>query len=238
MRIVVFQHVPAEHPGVFRDFLAARGVAWDVVELDAGEPIPDLARYDALWVMGGPMDVWEEDEFPWLVAEKAAIREAVVERRMPFLGVCLGHQLLADALGGEVGTAKTPEVGIMDVTRSTAGRVSPFLAAMPATMTCLQWHGAEVQRTPPGATTLMSSPACAVQAFSVGERALGVQFHLEVTADTVPDWVAIPAYHESLVASIGEQGLAEFQRAAADTLPLLTAHARRLFDNWMRVAGG
>ena len=102
-RILVFQHIDVEHPGIFRRFLAEEGVPWTAVELDRGEPIPDMTDFDALWVMGGPMDVWQEAENPWLRAEKAAIREAVLGRRMPFLGICLGHQLLADALGGEVG---------------------------------------------------------------------------------------------------------------------------------------
>ncbi len=100
MRFLVFQHLAVEHPGVFRDFFVEAGIEWDVVELDEGQPIPDLNDYDALWVMGGPMDVWEVDDHPWLVAEKAAIREAVNDRGMPFLGCCLGHQLLANALGG------------------------------------------------------------------------------------------------------------------------------------------
>jgi len=83
MRVLVFQHIAIEHPGIFRDFLAADGVAWDAVELDAGDPIPPLDGYDALLVMGGPMDVWEEDAHPWLAAEKRAIRAAVAERAMP-----------------------------------------------------------------------------------------------------------------------------------------------------------
>ena len=128
-RVLVFQHIAIEHPGVFRDFLREDGIGWTAVELDEGEPIPDLDAYGALWVMGGPMDVWEDDVHPWLVPERAAIREAVVERKMPFFGFCLGHQLLAQALGGEVGPAAAPEIGIMEVELTEAGRVSSIFQA-------------------------------------------------------------------------------------------------------------
>lgn len=235
-RILVFQHVDVEHPGVFRDYLHERRIAWDAIELDAGEPIPDLGAYGALWVMGGPMDVWEEDRHPWLAAEKAAIREAVLERRLPFLGVCLGHQLLVDALGGEVAPGATPEIGILDVSVTEAGRASPFLQGLPATMACLQWHAAEVRRLPPGAEALMSSPACAVQAVSAGRRALGIQFHVEVTPSTISDWAAIPAYREALVRHLGADELPRFEAECRAAMATLNACARRLFDNWMRMA--
>ena len=99
MLILVFQHIECEHPGMLRTCLSEHDVAWDAVELDQGEAIPDLNAYDALWVMGGPMDVWDIDKYPWLVEEKDAIRFWVKELKRPFLGLCLGHQLLADALG-------------------------------------------------------------------------------------------------------------------------------------------
>ena len=97
MKLLVFQHIDCEHPGILREFLRADGIEYRAVELDAGDEIPALEDYDALWVMGGPMDVWDIEEHPWLVPEKRAIRRWITELERPFLGVCLGHQLLADS---------------------------------------------------------------------------------------------------------------------------------------------
>jgi GMP synthase-like glutamine amidotransferase len=190
MRILVFQHIPVEHPGVFRDFLAEDEISWDAIELDAGDRIPSLDGYDALWVMGGPMDVWEEERHPWLAPEKAAIREAVNERRMPFLGVCLGHQLLAAALGGRVAPMKAPEVGILDVRFTPEGARDRLFGGLASPIKCLQWHGAEVVEPPADATVLASSPACTVQA--VSRRADGVD---DLGLGCRPRLPAIPRTH-------------------------------------------
>jgi GMP synthase-like glutamine amidotransferase len=236
MRILVFQHIAIEHPGILRDFLAADGVAWDAIELDAGEAIPPLDGYDALWAMGGPMDVWEEAEHPWLVAEKRAIREAVIERGMPYLGLCLGHQLLGAALGGKVGKMTAPEVGILDVNLTAAGRADPLFAGVAPTHAALQWHGAEVAEAPQGAVVLASSPVCPVQAMRVGARAYGIQYHVELTAATVGEWGEIPAYACSLDAVLGSGALTGLDAEAARHMAAFNANARRLYDNWMRLA--
>lgn len=235
-RLLVFQHIDVEHPGIFRDFLSDDGIEWHAVELDEGESIPDLSRYDMLWVMGGPMDVWQEDEHPWLVAEKVAIREAVIERRMPFLGVCLGHQLLAASLGGVVGPASTPEVGVMDVSLNPEAQGCPLYAGMDPRFHCLQWHGAEVTRAPEGARVLASSPACNVQAMQVGDRAFGIQYHVELTPTTVSDWSAIAEYADALDRTLGRDGFAQFQADAQAGMSDFNANARVLYDNFMNLS--
>jgi GMP synthase-like glutamine amidotransferase len=236
-RVLVFQHVDVEHPGIFRQFLAADGHTYHTVELDAGEAIPSLAGFDALWVMGGPMDVWEEAEHPWLVAEKAAIRDAVLTRGMPYLGFCLGHQLLGDALGGEVGRAEESEVGILPVNCNASGLASPYLQGLPASLEVLQWHGAEVSAAPPGAAVLASSARCANQAMSVGPRAFSMQFHVEITATTITDWNGIPAYASALERILGQHGAQTLMTQAQQRMPLFNTYARQLYQNWKLVTG-
>ena len=232
MRILVFQHIPVEHPGIIRDFLAEDGIPWDAVELDAGDQIPDLDGYDALVVMGGPMDVWDEDEHPWLVAEKEAIREAVTDRGMPFLGICLGHQLLADALGGRVAPMEAPEVGILEVELTADGEADPLFKGVSPVSKCLQWHGSDIVETPPGARILARSPACRVQAFRVGEKAYGLQYHVELTATTITDWGEIQAYEESLEKILGPGALGGLDAEAKRHMDVFARDARCLYDNF------
>jgi GMP synthase-like glutamine amidotransferase len=236
VHILVLQHVRVEHPGVLRRFLAEDGHRWTAVELDEGEALPGLEGVDALWVMGGPMDVWEEAAHPWLRAEKAFIREAVAERGLPFLGLCLGHQLLAEALGGACGRAAKAEVGVMDVALTAAGAESILFDGLPERFDGLQWHGAEVTRPPEGARVLATSPLCAVQAMQWGPRAFSAQFHVEIEPDTVDNWLAIPAYAEALRTALGPEGPDLLRAAAAARMDELTARAERVYINWMQAA--
>ncbi len=237
MRVLVFQHLAVEHPGILRDFMRADGIAWDIVELDAGEPVPDdLGRWDALLVMGGPMDVWQEAEHPWLVQEKATIRHWVQDLRRPYLGICLGHQLLADALGGAVGLMTTPEVGVCRATLTEAGSRDPVTAGFGGDFDCLQWHGAAVSRLPAGAEALATSADGGFQALRVGERAWGIQFHVEITPDTVPEWSCVPEYADALRRALGADGPGLLRDAAARAMPTFNAAARRLYDGFMRAA--
>lgn len=236
MHILVLQHAREEHPGVFRRFLTEDGHSWDSVELDEGEELPTLDGYDALWVMGGPMDVWQDQKHPWLKAEKEFIRQAVQERGMPYLGFCLGHQLLADALGGTVGAAEKPEIGVCEVQLTEQGATGVLFDGLPEQFSCLQWHGAEVQQLPAGAQCLATSPDCAVQAMRWGTRAYSFQFHIEIELEAVNSWADIPEYFEALEQALGEGATSQLERDCAAHIDSFHSMAERLYINWMQTS--
>jgi GMP synthase-like glutamine amidotransferase len=234
MHILVLQHVAVEHPGAYGDFLRQDGLSWRTVQLDEGEEIPNLEAFDLMIVMGGPQDVWQEDEYPWLRAEKAAIRRFVVDLQRPYFGVCLGHQLLAEAVGGRVGPAKSPEVGVLTISKTSMAASDPLLQELDDPISVLQWHGAEVTELPAGGKVLASTAACSIQAFRFGKHAYGVQFHSEVTNDTVPQWAAIPEYEAALEKVMGPGAMQRLASDVRSALPEFNRNARKIYNNLRR----
>ncbi len=234
MRALVYQHVACEHPGLFADRLRAAGLPFHVARLDEGEPPPDPRAYDALLVLGGPMNVDEEVRYPWLAAEKAAIQRAVAGG-VPFLGICLGAQLLARALGAPVTANAVPEVGFELVELTAAGQADPLFRGWPVRPRVFQWHG-DTFALPAGAVRLAGGPACANQAFRYGPRAYGLQFHVEVTAAMIAAWGELASYRQALVELRGPDGPAWLAREAEAALPALHVLAQRLLDSFLALA--
>jgi GMP synthase-like glutamine amidotransferase len=230
MRVIVFQHLSCEHPGILRDFMRADGVATDTVELDAGDPIPPLESADALLAFGGPMNVYEEEAYPWLIPETRAIREAALAG-MPFLGICLGGQLLAKALGARVARNPEPEVGLLEIELTDAGASDPLFRGWPRTASVVQWHS-DTFAIPADAVRLASSPACPNQAFRYGTNAYGLQFHPEVTAQMVAEWGDIPDYAAEMTKLQQRTGGHPFAEVIANA-DVLAGRARLLYHNFM-----
>jgi GMP synthase (glutamine-hydrolysing) len=228
--LLVLQHIACEPPAAFEDELRSRGLDLARVELDEGDRLPDWREFAAIVVMGGPMAAYEEAEHPWLADEKRLLREAV-DADMPVWGVCLGAQVLAAACGARVYRGDRPEIGLLPVELAPAAADDPVFGAAPSSFPTLQWHGDSFD-LPAGATVLASSPAYPNQAFRIG-RSYGLQFHLEVTPELAIEWGEVPAYAESLEATLGpgalERLLAGVEEHAGVTLPL----ARNLFGRWL-----
>jgi GMP synthase (glutamine-hydrolysing) len=233
MNVLVLQHIACEPPGVYEDVLVERGSTIHRVELDEGEPLPDWREFDAIVAMGGPMSVNDEDELPWLRAEKAVVAEAV-RGGTPFFGACLGVQLLAVSLGGEVAPGPAPEVGLLPVFLTDAAASDPVFADLPRELLTLQWHG-DTFSLPDGAALLASSPAYPNQAFRWGRSAYGVQFHLELSREMAEEWTRVPAYAEALARVLGPGSAAALVDKLAEHADELRQHGRRLFERWLEL---
>ncbi len=183
MRIAVLQHVPFEGPAAIADWAAERGAAVAVSHLYRNDPLPALADFDMLAVMGGPMSVNDEARYAWLAPEIALVRDAIGAGKIVF-GACLGAQMIAKSLGAKVYAATNKEIGWFPVNRSEAAH--PLFDGIPATFPAYHWHG-ETFDLPPGATRLAETASTPNQAFAIGSRALGLQFHVEATPASALD---------------------------------------------------
>ena len=183
MRLHYIQHVPFEDSAYIRDWAAGRGYPSTRTMLCNGEQLPALDSFDWVTVLGGPMSIWQEDKHSWLKPEKEFIRQSI-EAGKVVLGICLGAQLIAEVLGAEVKTHDQKEIGWFDVSLTDEGQREPLLEGLPASFSCLHWHG-DTFAIPTGCKHLATSAACRNQAFIYADRVLGFQFHLEFKAQTI-----------------------------------------------------
>jgi GMP synthase (glutamine-hydrolysing) len=233
MDTLVLQHIACEPPGVYEDVLVERGARIHRVELDEGDRLPDWRDFGAIVAMGGPMSVNDEEELPWLRAEKALIAEAV-RAGVPFFGACLGVQLLAASLGGEIVAGPAPEVGLLPVFLTEAGAADPVFAGLPRELLTLQWHG-DTFSLPEGAVLLASSPAYRNQAFRWGLLAYGVQFHLELSREMAAEWTGVPAYADAVAGVLGPDSATALVDQLEAHVDELRTHGRHMFERWLEL---
>jgi len=235
-RILVFQHVAAEPLGTLDRLIRERGHRVKFVNFErVPDARPRLDRYRGLIVLGGPMNVEDRATRAHLQTEIDAIGEALAAGK-PVLGICLGAQLLAHALGAEVRRHNVSEIGWYDLELTDHGRSDPILCAIGAGAPVFQWHSYTFD-LPPGAAHLARTATCGNQAFRHGRHAYGLQFHLEMDAALIDRWLDLPAYREDLIAAGLGRDAATIRADTHARIAEMQQTAEAVFNNFLDLIG-
>ena len=227
--VAIFRHSPTEGPGYFAIALERRGLPWRLVRIDAGEPIPsDPRQFSGIAFMGGPMSV--NDPLSWIAPVLQLIRAAVRED-VPVIGHCLGGQLIALALGGQVTRSPIKEIGWGEVTVADSDEARAWFGSEVRAFASFHWHG-ETFSVPSGGKLLLSSPYCSNQAFTLGKH-LGMQCHIEMTAELIESWCRSGAQEIADSPGPAVQSADAMQEVLDARLARLHAIADRVYERWM-----
>jgi GMP synthase (glutamine-hydrolysing) len=221
MRVLVIMHVESEGPGVFGELLRTAGDEVRVARLHLGDALPEPGELDAVLSMGGPMNVYEEEQYPFL-REETRFLQLAAEHHLPVLGICLGAQMIAKAAGAAVTKNRVEEVGWGTVALTGEGLADPLVRGLPPTLPVFQWHG-DTFAVPAGGALLATGSDCRNQAFRHG-RSYGLQFHLEADRALLGDWFA------------GSADEGEILRRCDELAPEVGRHVRLLFGNFLDLA--
>ena len=237
--VIVLQHIKIEDPGYIKDLMIKDNVNLTTIELDEGEKIPkDLNQFDAMFCMGGPMDTWMEQDYPWLKEEKKRIAEFVLNLKKPYLGFCLGCQLLGEVIGGKVVKSEPSEIGILDINFIQNGKDENIFSSFPKQIKSLQWHSYEVRNLENNkdVTLIASSDVTKYQIFKYQNHAYGIQFHIEIKDTTVNEWGCVPEYKSALEKQLGIGALKKFDKSANANMADMNKYSQILYQNFKKLA--
>jgi GMP synthase (glutamine-hydrolysing) len=233
-RVLALQHVWDDPPAYLTEILREHGIACDTVEVEK-MPVPEPVSYQAIILMGGPQHLYADEHLAYFRQEKALLRQAVAED-IPTLGICLGGQLLASALGAEVRRHHLAEVGFFHIPLTAAGRQDPLFAGLPGQQLAFHWHE-NVFELPEGAILLASNENAPNQAFRYGPRAYGLQFHIELNTELINIWLRHPVYAQEIISTLNDEGApARLAQEWTEKAALYQAHTRAMFENFLRIA--
>jgi GMP synthase-like glutamine amidotransferase len=232
-RVLILQHVWENPEGQIGTILRSYDIAHEVVCVET-EPLPDPTAYAAIVAFGGTQHVYQEEKYPYFEREKALIRQAV-EQNIPLLGICLGGQLLASALGAVVKQHSLTEIGFFDIPFTEAGKNDPLLQGLPGYQKVFHWHE-DTFDLPASGVLLATNEYTDNQAFRYGRRAYGLQYHIEVTLEMLDTWLHHPDLQNDEFDERFIDTVTRIDREKYIHFPTYQKHTSRLFDNFLKIS--
>ena len=230
-RVLTVQHIWDDPPGYLGEIMQEHDIAYEIIKVEE-VPIPDPSLYDALIILGGPQHAY--DKYPYLAREKELLR-IVVEQDIPYLGICLGAQLLASALGAHVTRHSITEIGFFEVQLTDEGKKDPLFQGLPGYQQVIHWHE-DIFDIPRGGIRLATSTGTPNQAFRIGRQAYGLQYHIELTPEMLDTWLWHHDYMKEIMRAVGPDAPERIERDRAKRYPTYREHTCIVFENFLKMS--
>ena len=234
LKIIILQHTPLVTPGHFTKLLNEDLVETTIIRLDEEEKIPvNLDIFDGMICLGGPMDTWMEEQYPWMIEEKNKIKGFVLNNQKPYLGICLGCQFLGEILGGKVTKSHPPEIGVLNINILDNKKKDHIFQNFDNQIKALQWHSYEVSELNNSEVIILgSSDITKFQIFKYKNHAYGIQFHIEVDEDTIIKWSKVPELKNALEKYLGKNSIDELDKLLRYNIQEMNNNTKILYENF------